>query len=258
MYPVLFVGHGSPIIALQKNTLTETFREIGDKIIAKYSAPKAILGISAHWLTSESYVASTPSPEQIYDFYGFPAELYNVSYPMKGDPELAKKVLALNEYLFVGEHESRGVDHGMWTALMHMFPEGNIPVVQLSINYRMDPGDMIHMGKKLATLRKEYLIIGSGNIVHNLSKVNFYSNEGTKKALSFDSSVKKALLKHEFKKFERFWKIPNASYAVATGDHFFPLLYVLGAANARDSVQVFNEKVMMDTISMTSYTFGMM
>ena len=174
--PVIFAGHGSPMIALEKNDLTRTLSDLGKKVIHDFGRPKAILSLSAHWFTRGSHVESSPSPRQIYDMYGFPKELYEVKYEPKGFRPLTERVLSLLPSADV--NDDWGIDHGTWTVLTHMFPDVSIPVVQLSIDGKISPKASYEIGKALSPLREEgYLIFGSGNIVHNLYRVE-WGNEG--------------------------------------------------------------------------------
>ena len=163
--PVIFSGHGSPMIALEQNDITEGMKKIGKKVISEYGKPKAILAVSAHWYTRGTFTQSTKDPSQIYDMYGFPRELYQVKYPVHGDQALTDRIKGLlgNQ---VSIDDSWGIDHGTWTVLVHMFPKADIPVVQLSVDGTLTSEECFEIGKKLAPLREEgYLIFGSGNIV---------------------------------------------------------------------------------------------
>lgn len=170
--PVIFAGHGSPIIALEDNELTKEFQKIGERVVSEFEKPKAILSFSAHWFTRGTYVQSDPEPRQVYDMYGFPKELYEVQYHPKGCQELTDDILALLPDISI--NDDWGIDHGTWTVLVHMFPGAPIPVVQLSIDGIEGPQSAYDIGKALAPLReKGYLLLGSGNIVHNLRRLEW-------------------------------------------------------------------------------------
>ena len=198
--PVIFVGHGDPMIALKINEMTETLKKIGKDIIEKYGEPKAILCISAHWYTKDTFIQSTEIPNQVYDMFGFPNELYKVKYPVKGSKELTKDVEKIlgNE---VKINDDWGIDHGTWTVFVHMFPEAKIPVVQLSVNANLSANKAYKLGEKLAKLReKGYLIVGSGNIVHNLRKIEWDNPKGTQEADKFDRYILENISKREDEK----------------------------------------------------------
>lgn len=254
--PVLFLGHGSPMIALEDSEVTRKFKEVGDSIIEKYNTPKALLLVSAHWYTNDTFVQSEENPRQIYDMYGFPDELYQVKYPAVGDRVLSKRVEELLGDL-VDVNDQWGIDHGSWSVLLHMFPEADIPVVQFSVNRKLDERQSFNLGEKLGKLREEgYLIIGSGNIVHNLRQANFNSTTGTKRADEFDEFILENTLYKNFDNIINHEENKNSFYAVPTKDHFLPFMYSLGAS-LNDDGEAFNNIRTLDSISMTSYIFGM-
>lgn len=254
--PVVFVGHGDPMIALKINEMTETLKKVGKDIIKKYGEPKAILSISAHWYTKENFVQSAEIPNQIYDIFGFPEELYEVKYPVKGSKELTteiKNILGSE----VKINDDWGIDHGTWTILVHMFPEAKIPVVQLSVNANLNEEEAYKLGEKLAELReKNYLIIGSGNIVHNLRKLEWDNPKGSKEADVFDKYILESISKREDEKVIKYKEHEYSSYAVSTPDHFKPILYILGASQG-EKPYIFNEMRELGSLSMTSYAFGL-
>ena len=254
--PVVFVGHGDPMIALQINKMTETLKKIGKDIIEKHGEPKAILCISAHWYTKDTFIQSTEIPNQVYDMFGFPNELYEVKYPVKGSKELTKDVEKIlgNE---VKINDDWGIDHGTWTVLVHMFPEAKIPVVQLSVNANLSANKAYKLGEKLAKLReKGYLIVGSGNIVHNLRKIEWDNPKGTQEADKFDRYILENISKREDKKVIKYEEHEYSNYAVPTPDHFMPILYILGASQG-EKPYIFNEMRELGSLSMTSYAFGL-
>ena len=254
--PVIFVGHGDPMIALKINEMTETLKKIGKDIIEKYGEPKAILCISAHWYTKDTFIQSTEIPNQVYDMFGFPNELYEVKYPVKGSKELTKDVEKIlgNE---VKINDDWGIDHGTWTVLVHMFPEAKIPVVQLSVNANLSANKAYKLGEKLAKLReKGYLIVGSGNIVHNLRKIEWDNSKGTQEADKFDRYILENISKREDEKVIKYEEHEYSNYAVPTPDHFMPILYILGASQG-EKPYIFNEMRELGSLSMTSYAFGL-
>lgn len=254
--PVIFVGHGDPMIALKINEMTETLKKVGKDIIEKHGEPKAILCISAHWYTKDTFIQSTEIPNQVYDMFGFPNELYEVKYPVKGSKELTKDVEKIlgNE---VKINDDWGIDHGTWTVLVHMFPEAKIPVVQLSVNANLSANKAYKLGEKLAKLReKGYLIVGSGNIVHNLRKIECDNPKGTQEADKFDRYILDNISKREDKKVIKYEEHEYSNYAVPTPDHFMPILYILGASQG-EKPYIFNEMRELGSLSMTSYIFGL-
>ena len=254
--PVIFVGHGDPMIALKINEMTETLKKIGKNIIEKHGEPKAILCISAHWYTKDTFIQSTEIPNQVYDMFGFPNELYKVKYPVKGSKELTKDVEKIlgNE---VKINDDWGIDHGTWTVLVHMFPEAKIPVVQLSVDANLSANKAYKLGEKLAKLReKGYLIVGSGNIVHNLRKIEWDNPKGTQEADKFDRYILENISKREDEKVIKYEEHEYSNYAVPTPDHFMPILYILGASQG-EKPYIFNEMRELGSLSMTSYAFGL-
>jgi len=254
--PVIFVGHGDPMIALKINEMTETLKKIGKNIIEKHGEPKAILCISAHWYTKDTFIQSTEIPNQIYDMFGFPNELYEVKYPVKGSKELTKDVEKIlgNE---VKINDDWGIDHGTWTVFVHMFPEAKIPVVQLSVDANLSANKAYKLGEKLAKLReKGYLIVGSGNIVHNLRKIEWDNPKGTQEADKFDRYILENISKREDEKVIKYEEHEYSNYAVPTPDHFMPILYILGASQG-EKPYIFNEMRELGSLSMTSYAFGL-
>lgn len=252
--PTVFVGHGSPMMALEHTEITNTFKTIGQKIIKEYGTPKAILAISAHWYTDGTYIQSAENPKQIYDMYGFPQELYEVVYPAKGDSNLTEKVqLLLGNSVSI--NDTWGIDHGMWTVLVHMFPDASIPVVQLSINKYLSPKEMYQLGTKLQILRNEgYLIMGSGNIVHNLRLLEWDNPAGTAATIEFDQYISKAVLENDVDTVVNYTTHPHASYAVPTPDHYLPLIYIMGASEGAKPT-VFNQSYNSGSLSMTGFIF---
>lgn len=254
MLPVLFVSHGTPDLAKEESEVTRKFNDIGNKIIEKYGKPKAILMISSHWTTVGNYVQETEYPDQIFDIYGMPEELFHVSYSVLGNLELSKKIKEIKK-LKVKVDNSWGVDHGAWAVLVHMFPKKDIPVVQLSINELYNPKDCYEAGKLLKDLREDYLIIGSGSIVHNLRLADWSSEKGTDECIAFDNYIKEAVENRNDEDVIAFDNNPYSKYAVPTTEHLMPLLYCLGASEG-EKVEVFNNIQAKNAISMTSYFIG--
>jgi 4,5-DOPA dioxygenase extradiol len=254
--PVIFSGHGSPMLALEDTEVTRGLCTLGKNIIDQFGKPKAILALSAHWFTRGSHVQSSVNPKQIYDMYGFPKELYDFKYPVKGSPELSSRVLTLLGKR-ISVNDTWGIDHGTWTVLCHMFPDADIPVVQLSIDGSISPEEIYDLGKALAPLREEgYLIFASGNVVHNLRRVEWDNPKGSPECISYNDAVTDYVKKREDASVIAFNTIPHASYAVPTPEHFLPLLYVLGAAQGEKAL-VFNNHCELGAIAMTGYAFGM-
>lgn len=249
--PVIFSGHGSPMVAIENNEITQTMNAIGDSI----EKPKAILAISAHWYTDHTSIQSVAHPKQIYDMYGFPKELYELQYPVSGSAPLTESVRSLLG-TEVTIDDTWGIDHGTWSVLVHMFPKADIPVVQLSVNRHLDPQQSYALGQKLEPLRDQgYLIFGSGNVVHNLGRVEWDNPDGTEMTHRFNDAITYAVESHDHASIIHYDILPDAAYAVPTPDHFLPLLYCLGAAG-NDPVTVFNNVCNLGSMAMTGYVFG--
>lgn len=253
--PVIFAGHGSPMLALEETEVTKGLREIGQEVILKFGKPKAILAVSAHWYTHGTYVQSTESPRQIYDMYGFPKELYDFKYPVKGCPELSRRVQSLlgNQ---VSVNDRWGIDHGSWTVLCHLFPDADVPVVQLSVDADLSEEEIYRLGQKLAPLREEgYFIFASGNVVHNLRMVDWDNAGGTDRTLSFNAAVIKDVEARNDQAVMHYKKYAHHEYAVPTPEHFLPLIYMLGAAEG-ENAKTYNNHCELGAISMTGFAFG--
>lgn len=249
--PVLFVGHGSPMNAIEDNSFTQGWQNIA-KLIPK---PKAILMISAHWYTQNERIFNGDNPKMIYDMYGFPEELYQTIYKAKGSIEVSTETYNILKPKAIIDN-SWGLDHGGWSVLIKMYPEANIPVFQMSVASSMSTLEQYEIGKKIKKLRNQgVLIIGSGNIVHNLKKVDFSTTSGFEWAKKFDSFIKKSILNKDHKAIIDAQTHKEYTLAVPTPDHFSPLLYVLGASDIDDEILVFNEVCTLGALSMTSYLF---
>lgn len=254
--PVLFSGHGSPMLALEQSDATRELRAVGERVIEQFGKPKAILSISAHWYTRGTFVQTAESPKQVYDMYGFPKELYDYQYPVQGCPALGERVCeVLGDRVRVSNNW--GIDHGTWTVLCHMFPTADIPVVQLSVDGTISREAILEIGRQLAPLRDEgYLIFASGNVVHNLRRVEWENPNGSEACIAFNETVKDKIAARDDRAVMQYEKLEHAAYAVPTPDHFLPLLYTLGAAEG-EKPAVFNDRCNLGAIAMTGFAFGM-
>lgn len=254
--PAIFSGHGSPMLALEDTEVTRGLRKIGGEVIEKFGKPRAILAISAHWYTRGTYVQRTVEPKQVYDMYGFPQELYDFKYPVAGSLGLADRVLDLLGD-DVSVDNSWGIDHGSWTVLAHMFPNADIPVVQLSVDGTISEEKMYEIGGKLAALRDEgYLVFASGNVVHNLRRVDWGNPSGSPETAAFNKAVIDMVEARDDAGVMNYRDLEHASYAVPTPEHFDPLIYILGAAKGEKPF-VFNDHSELGSISMTGFAFGL-
>ncbi|MGH2649189.1 MAG: 4,5-DOPA dioxygenase extradiol [Ginsengibacter sp.] len=257
LMPVLFIGHGSPMNGIEHNEFSNNWSTLAKEI----SIPKAVLVISAHWLTNGTKITAMDFPKTIHDFGGFPQALFDVQYPAPGNPELAKETAATIKYTDVELAHDWGLDHGAWTVVRHMYPEANIPVVQLSIDYAKGPQYHYELAKELYSLRsKGVLIIGSGNIVHNLRLISF--NELDKEfgfdwAIEMNDVFKKNINNHNHDGLINYSQFGSASkLAVPTPDHYYPLLYSLGLQNKNEEAVIFNDKLIAGSVAMTSLKIG--
>lgn len=251
--PLLFVGHGSPMNAIEENEFSASWKELGQKL----PKPKAILSVSAHWFTRGTLVSDAPKPRMIYDMYGFPEALYKVEYPAPGAPETARKTAELLGGK-AGIDTSWGLDHGTWSVLKWLYPKADIPVFQLSVDANASPEEHFVLGQKIKTLREQgVLIFASGNVVHNLGRVNWHAEGGYPWAEAFDGYIQKSILARKYENVIHYKNAGEpAEYAFVTLDHFAPLLYVLGASDENDHITAFNEKCVLGSLSMTSYLFA--
>ena len=251
--PAAFIGHGSPMNALAGNRFTAAWRQFGASV-----NPRAVLVVSAHWFIEGTAVTAMPQPRTIHDFGGFPQELFEVQYPAPGDPALAAGIAEMLAPDVVTDADSWGLDHGTWSILVHMFPDANIPVLQLSIDRRKSFAEHFELGRRLAPLRERgVLVLGSGNVVHNLRRIEWrnpdaeadwnqrFDNE-TKRIMT--STPRDILTLHEH---------PDYALAVPTPEHFIPLLYLAGMADAAgETPEVLLEGPSMGSLSMTSFQLG--
>jgi len=246
--PVLFVGHGSPMNAIERNAFHLRWGDLGREL----PRPKAILCVSAHWETEGVCLTSAERPETIHDFYGFPQALFDVRYPAKGDPALAQRTVDL----LAGEQARLdpewGLDHGSWSILVAMYPKADVPVVQLSLDTRQPGSFHYHLAKRLAPLRDEgILILASGNIVHNLRTFSFRDPTPPTWATAFDADVKRRIEARDHEALMAYPTLDHAALAIPTPEHYLPLLYALALHDKSDTLSFFNESV-VSTIAMTS------
>jgi len=256
--PVLFIGHGSPMNGIEDNEFSQTWAKMGQEI----TKPKAVLVISAHWLTRGTHITAMDEPKTIHDFGGFPKALFDVQYPAKGDPELAIEAARLITTTDVGLDHDWGLDHGTWTVVRHMYPDADIPVLQLSIDYSKPPQYHYDLAKQLAALRKKgVLIIGSGNMVHNLRMIDWQNmntpNFGFDWAIEMNSIFKQKIYDGNHSDLINYEKLNKAAtLAVPSPDHYYPLLYSLGLQDNKDSISIFNDKMVGGSLNMTSVKIG--
>ena len=253
--PAAFLGHGTPMNALDRNRYTEAWRTFG----AAIPRPRAILVISAHWFINATAVTAMAQPRTIHDFYGFPDELFAVQYPAPGDPLLAQEVADVVQPTWVGQDvDTWGIDHGTWSVLVHAFPGADIPVVQLSINATKAFEYHLELGARLAPLRERgVLIVGSGNVVHNLRRLDWHRPDAAFDwAQSFDNDVA-AVMTGDPSGLLRLRGHDDFTMAVPTTEHFIPLLYLAGLASAAgQGTHVLVDGYAMGSLSMASYTLG--
>jgi 4,5-DOPA dioxygenase extradiol len=256
MVPTIFFGHGNPMNAITANGYTEAWRRIGTET----PKPKAILSISAHWYVPETGVTVATAPRTIHDFGGFPEDLYKVQYPAPGDPALARRVQQLLAPLEVNLDKSWGLDHGTWSVLRHVYPAADVPVVQLSIDETKPAAFHFEIGKKLAPLREEgVLMAGSGNLVHNLHTYAWgrHPRDPYDWAVRFERTAKDIMLAGDYKPLVNYDLLgSDAALSIPTPDHYLPLLYVLAARQSNESIRFPVEGVDGGSISMLSVQVG--
>ncbi|WP_428717958.1 4,5-DOPA dioxygenase extradiol [Undibacterium curvum] len=251
--PVMFIGHGSPMNALEHNRFTASWQALGQR----FPAPRAILMISAHWMTQGLALTAMAEPRTIHDFGGFPAELFAARYPAPGDPLLAQQI-AEQLAPFVAPaavtlDQNWGLDHGAWSVLLPMYPAAHIPVLQLSLDMRQPAAWHFALGKQLAALRDQgVLLMGSGNVVHNLRRL-VMQDAGYDWAQQFENTVEQAILRRDWDALIHYEQHGNpALWSIPTSEHYLPLLSILGAVADDDALEIINQGVTMGAISMLS------
>jgi 4,5-DOPA dioxygenase extradiol len=251
--PALFVGHGSPTNAIEDNEFSRSWAEAGSAL----PRPQAILCVSAHWETQGTYVTAMRKPKTIHDFAGFPQALFEMQYPAPGSPALARLACATIHETKVRLDQEWGLDHGAWSVLSRMFPAADIPVVQLSLDRGREPEAHYELARDLRALRKRgVLILGSGNLVHNLGRL-VWQDTAYDWALEFDERVKRLIASGDHDAIIQYQRLGQAArLAVPTNEHFLPLLYILALQERNEAIRFFTEKVTLGTISMRSVWIG--
>ena len=258
LMPVLFIGHGSPMNGIEDNEFSQRWTTMAKEI----PTPAAVLVVSAHWLSKGTQITAMENPKTIHDFGGFPKALFDVQYNAPGNSILAKETAALLTSTHVALDHDWGLDHGTWTVVRHMYPDANIPVLQLSIDYTKGPQYHFDLAKELYSLRKKgVLIIGSGNMVHNLGmmawdKIN-EPNFSFDWALKINDTFKSLIINGDFKPLINYESLgKEAKLAIPTPEHYWPLMYTLGLKGDKDTVFIFNDKAVAGSITMTSLKIG--
>ena len=256
--PVLFIGHGSPMNGIEDTAFSRRWSQMAKEI----PTPKAVLVVSAHWFTKGTKITAMDFPKTIHDFGGFPQELFDVQYPAPGNPVLAKETAELLHSAHVEFDHDWGLDHGAWTIIRHMYPEANIPVLQLSIDYTKGPQYHYDLAKELNALRKKgVLIIGSGNMVHNLKMVAWdrlndpeYAYDW---AIQMNNKFKELIQAGDHKPLINYSSLgKEAMLAIPTPEHYLPLMYTLGLKSSKDDISFFNDKAVGGSLTMTSVKIG--
>ena len=258
--PVLFVGHGSPTNALESNEFTKGWHNS----VSGIDKPKAILCISAHWETKGTMITCNPKPRTIHDFGGFARELYEIYYPADGNPDLAKEIAQKNAESKINLDLNWGLDHGCWVPIMKMYPDADIPTLQLSLDYTLSTSQHYSLGKSLAYLRsKGILIVASGNMVHNLGMIDVRDwndinrEHGYDWALEMNEIFKKKILEQDHKSLIEYESLGKAArLAIPTSEHYLPLIYALAMQDLDERVEFFNDKAVAGSLSMTSVIIG--
>lgn len=256
--PVFFIGHGSPMNGIQENEFSNNWKKIGQTI----DLPSAVLVVSAHWLTRGTHVTAMQEPQTIHDFGGFPQELFAVQYPAPGSPFLAEETSKLINSTTVELDHEWGLDHGTWTVVRHMFPEANVPVLQLSIDYYKPLQYHYDLAKQLFELRKRgVLIIGSGNMIHNLRMVDWKNIDtpgfGYDWAIELNEVLKKHIVQQNHKTLIDYESMGKAALlAIPTPDHYIPMIYNLALQSDKDDISFFNDRLVAGSLNMTSFRIG--
>lgn len=258
LMPVLFIGHGSPMNGIEDTEFSRRWTQMAKEI----PTPKAVLVVSAHWFTKGTQITAMDFPKTIHDFGGFPKELFAVQYPAPGNPALAKETASLLQSAHVELDHDWGLDHGSWTIIRHMYPDANIPVLQLSIDYTKGPQYHYNLAKELNALRKKgVLIIGSGNMVHNLRLVAWDKLNDEEYAYDWagqiNSKFKELILSGDHQPLINYSSLGReAMLAIPTPEHYLPLMYTLGLQTNNDTVSFFNDKAVGGSLTMTSVKLG--
>ncbi len=256
--PVLFIGHGSPMNGIEDNEFSQRWTKMAKEI----PTPTAVLVVSAHWFSNGTRITAMDFPETIHDFGGFPQKLFDVQYPAPGNPALAKETVSLLHSAHVELNHDWGLDHGAWTVVRHMYPDAKIPVLQLSIDYTKSPQFHYDLAKELYELRKKgVLIIGSGNMVHNLRMVSWEnmnnSGYGFDWALKINDKFKQLITDGDYQPLINYESLgAESKLAIPTPEHYLPLLYSLGLKGSNDSISFFNDKAVAGSLTMTSVKIG--
>lgn len=256
--PVLFIGHGSPMNGIEDNEFSQRWKAMAKEI----PVPKAVLVISAHWMSKGTKITAMDFPPTIHDFGGFPQELFDVQYPVPGDIQLANETKSIITSTPIELDHDWGLDHGAWTVVRHMYPDAHIPVLQLSIDYTKRPQYHYELAKELYQLRKKgVLIIGSGNMVHNLRMVAWHKLDdkeyGYDWALQMNNTFKELIREDKHDRLIHYESLGReALLSIPTPEHYFPLLYTLGLKSSKDDISFFNDKAVGGSLTMTSVKFA--
>lgn len=253
--PMLFVGHGNPMNAIEDNEFSRGWRTIGHEL----PKPRAVLCISAHWETKGTYVTAMERPETIHDFYGFPVELFEVRYPAPGSPQLAAETKDIVKKAVVELDQSWGLDHGCWSVVKHMYPDAGVPIIEMSLDYSKPARWHYELAQELSGLRtKGVLIIGSGNMVHNLRLVDWqHPDETFDWARETNERFKQLITKNEHRTLIDYRQLgKSVELSVPTPEHYLPMLYVLALLKDNDEITFFNDRTLLGSISMTSFKVG--
>lgn len=258
LMPVLFIGHGSPMNGIEDNEFSRRWTAMAKEI----PTPAAVVVVSAHWFSKGTRVTAMDFPRTIHDFGGFPQALFDVQYPAPGSPVLAEETVSLLHSAHVELDHDWGLDHGAWTVIRHMYPDAKIPVLQLSIDYTKGPQYHYELAKELVGLRKKgVLIIGSGNMVHNLRMIAWDKMDepgyGFDWALTLNEKFKQLILDGDYSPLINYESLgKEARLAIPTPEHYLPLLYTLGLKSGNEKVSIFNDKAVMGSLTMTSVKIG--
>jgi 4,5-DOPA dioxygenase extradiol len=254
--PVLFIGHGSPMNGIEDNEFSLNWAELAKDI----PVPTAVLVVSAHWFTRGTHITAMDFPQTIHDFGGFPQELFDVVYPAPGSPSLAREAAGLIQSASVGLDHDWGLDHGAWTVVRRMYPEATIPVLQLSIDHSKDARYHYELAKEIAVLRRKgVLILGSGNMVHNLRMISWdmINGGGYDWALQVSDTFRNLILNNDHQPLQAYQTLgKEAMLAIPTPEHYLPLMYTLGLKTDQEAVSVFNDKAIGGSLTMTSVRIG--